>query len=551
MSIKILQGLNNENAGTTVIIELSESISTKLLDRIQSFHPIFMDSYELKDKTLTVHSKLGHLWIEIGKALQKMSSRDWSQDYAEKYILETIIKKQVSSMSTIPLLHSAISQGLEITQLFLSEGISDDSDLNRRYIIGCGKESQQICSFSSSKDTYLGFVIQRDKTMTNNILDRLGISSPKWVELKEKQDIDKYWNDFDKPFVMKPAGLTGGSGVVTKLSTKEAAYKAYDEIVTIINSKERQKYQHKIIMQNQISGEDYRLLVINGKFKIATKRIPAHVNGDGINNIKKLIEIENKDPRRDITNPSHTLKPIVIDDSLIDFLKEQSLDLTYIPKKNETVYVRKVASMSKGGITEDFTDKVSSQIINVVEALASSMHVFGLGVDVYCKDITKPLTKENGAILECNTMPEAYLNTFPVIGKQYNNIGDVFLDELLGKTKTKRVVYVGNTLKNVQSNLKMQFKITEERVGMYSDGKLYINDEIVNEKIDVISAFEALKINASLTTIVHHLSTKELENFGTGFERLDLISIDKEEKELLGTYQGYENIGLIYKTDTF
>ena len=101
------------------------------------------------------------------------------------------------------------------------------------------------------------------------------------------------------------------------------------------------------MIQEQVYGEDYRLLVINGKPQIATKRIPAFVTGDGSKSIKELIEQENSDPRRDIKNPAHILKPIKIDEPLIKYLTQQNLTLDSIPEKGQRVYVRKVASMSQ------------------------------------------------------------------------------------------------------------------------------------------------------------------------------------------------------------
>jgi cyanophycin synthetase len=78
--------------------------------------------------------------------------------------------------------------------------------------------------------------------------------------------------------------------------------------------------------------------------------------------------------------------------------------------------------MSQGGITEDFTDQVGPEIKYIVESIASSIHAFVVGVDILCRDISKPLTKDNGGIIEINTKPEAYLNLYPVIGKQRENV---------------------------------------------------------------------------------------------------------------------------------
>ena len=158
--------------------------------------------------------------------------------------------------------------------------------------------------------------------------------------------------------------------------------------------------------QGDRSGADYRLLVINGQLKVCTKRIPAFITGDGEHNIEELINITNEDPRRDINNPSHILKPIEIDDPLIDLVKQQNLTLQSVPNKDQKIYVRNVASMSRGGITEDYTNKVSPEIKSIVESIASTLHVFAMGADIICNDISKPLTKDNGAILEVNTMPE-------------------------------------------------------------------------------------------------------------------------------------------------
>ena len=98
------------------------------------------------------------------------------------------------------------------------------------------------------------------------------------------------------------------------------------------------------MIQEQVQGENYRLLVIDGKLEIATKRIPAFVIGDEQKNIKQLIEETNNDPRRDTTNPAHTLKPIIIDKPLEECLKEQKLSLKDTPEKNEKIYVRKQES---------------------------------------------------------------------------------------------------------------------------------------------------------------------------------------------------------------
>lgn len=553
MKITVLQGLNLENPGTTIKIELDSPTSTKILEKIKSFHPVFMDEYKIDGKTITIHSKLSHLWIEIGKALNSFSKKDWSEEYTEKYILEEVIKKQILSMSSIPILYEAMQQKLEITQYYVQEGLVSgfgENKYNRYYVLGSGVESNISISIASSKDANIAKQTQEDKWLTNTVIDRLKLPTAKWQLLESKDEIEEVWDKYKKPVVIKPTGLTGGNGVVTNINTIQQAFDAFAVADNMIKAKERSSWQTKIMIQEQAEGKDYRILIIDGKFAIATKRIPANVIGDGAKNIKELINETNKDPRRDKSLPTHILKPIEIDDQLITFLNEQGLDIDYVPKKDQQIFVRKVASMSKGGITEDFTDKVHPQIKLICESLASSIHAYVLGVDVLCKDISQPLTPENGIIIECNTMPEAYLNAFPIIGKQYPHIGKMYLSGLIGKDRTKRVVYVGGSTQDVFTHLKTIVEQTET-IGLYSQNNIYINQELITSNVETRKAVEALKINASLTTIaLHYQNIKEIEEHGLGFEEIDLVVLEKNvDEKVEKTVRGYKNLGLIFKVE--
>ena len=312
-------------------------------------------------------------------------------------------------------------------------------------------------------------------------------------------------------------------------------------------------WQKKIMIQEQLTGEDYRLLVINGKLKIATKRIPAFVTGNGKSTIKELIEETNKDPRRDITNPSHILKPIIIDEPLLNYLKEQNLALDIVPEKDQRIYVRKVASMSRGGITEDFTDIVSPEIKLIVESIATSVHAFSLGADVMCNDLSKPLTKENGGIIEINTMPEAYLNFFPVLGQTRENVAGEYVDELLEFNRTKKIVCIGNYFENISSLLRRKKIIKKnENVGEIYNGKIKINNYEINEDVDMWKGIEGLKINGSLDhIIVQYRDWKDVRNFGLGFNKIDFLFITKKEysldKKFMRKLRKYKHMGLIDK----
>jgi len=559
--IKTLQGINLESDTTIVKIPLEGNnigdIST-ILDKISSFHPLFINEYSISPTLLTITSKLPFLWRESAESINKLSKGDITLKQAHEYIIGIIIGKRIKSMSTISTLYSCMKRRIEVTPTILEDVITDDLKIgydtvyNRYYTLGCGKGSQITGSIASSKDAHIAQKIQKDKWTTNTLIQRLNLPVHRWQIITSKKELEDIWDEFDKPVVIKPTGLTAGKGVSVGIDTLEKAKDAYDYAKEKVQGESRPSWQKKIMIEEQIKGEDYRLLVINGKLEVATKRIPAFIIGNGKNTIEELIEEENKNPKRDTKNPAHILKPIVIDKPLLEFLKDQGLTLQSIPQKDEKINVRKVASMSQGGITQDFTDSVSKDIKILVESIARSIHAFTLGVDVMCLDISKPLTKDNGSILEINTMPEAYLNLFPVLGKQREYVADTYVESLLSENSCKRFVVVGQSKDDLPTLLRRRFVIKKEHnVGEIVDDRYYINGILINSGKEKWQSIQAIKRNSLLDVIIlHYTSWSEVQEYGLGFDYIDTLYITKDQsikKEYMKTIKGYKRKKLINK----
>jgi cyanophycin synthetase len=554
--IKVLQGVNLHSHISTTKIKLNGEIkksdnTIKLVEEIKNLHPVFLESYDFSDNTLTIESKLTFLWRELAQTLIKLSKEEITYKEAYDYSISEVIKDRIATMSIIPLLFAAQNQGHEITPTALiEERVKYSKSFNRLYTIGVGKNSQIINFASSSKDSKIAKEIQRDKWSSNLMMERLGLPIPKWQILDSEEDIEKIWEQYQKPVVIKPTGLTAGSGVSTGLDTIEKAKEAFQIAKRPTEKHVGKKWQQKIMIQEQVHGEDYRLLIIDGKLEVATKRIPAFIVGDGKSTIQELIEETNQDPRRDTSKPTHILKPIKIDDPLLALLKEKNLSLESVPSKDEKITVRKVASMSQGGITEDFTDKVGPEIKYAVESIASSIHAFVVGADVLCKDISKPLTKENGGIIEINTKPEAYLNLYPVMGEQREEVAQTHIKKLLVENSTKKIVVVGQFSKDIPtllkegSLLKQSYLDENDVVGEYKEGSIFINSLKINDGLDKEKAIQSLKVNASLDVVmIHHRDWGDVKETGLGFDNIDMLVVknsltkNKEEMKILKKYK--------------
>lgn len=559
---QVLQGLNLISDTSVIKIKLHKTDDViKYLEMLKGFHPLFLKEYKFDDDTLYIYSQITFLWRELGEVLTKLSKGQIKYEDAKKYTLEEVIKERVLSMVTIPVLHIAHKLGLETTPTILEDKrVTYSKGFNRHYTLGVGKHSEILYSVSTSKDSHIAQTIQKDKWASNLMIQRMGLPIPKWQVIDNISQLEEVWSQYEKPVVIKPVGLVGGKGVVTGIKTQEKAKEAFEFAKEACSKHIGKEWQNKIMIQEQVKGEDYRLLVINGHLEIATKRIPAFLIGDGKSTIQELIEETNKDTRRDITSPTHTLKPIVIDESLLDYIKDQDLKLDSILKKGEKIFVRKVASMSQGGITEDVTDKVGPEIKAIVEALATSIHAFVVGIDILCEDLSKPLTIDNGGIIEINMMPEAYLNVYPVIGEPREYVYEKFVKTLLEGNKTKQIVVIGHSTEDIPTLLRKRslfgsYIKQDAVVGEYKDGEILINGLEINKGLEKWKAIEGLKVNASLDAmIIHHRNLEDVNETGLGFNRIDLLMVESkylQDRNFRKTIRRYKMRGLISKIKKF
>ena len=189
--------------------------------------------------------------------------------------------------------------------------------------------------------------------------------------------------------------------------------------------------------------------------------------------------------------------------------------------------------MSQGGITEDCTDIVGKEIKTIVETLAQSVHAFVLGVDIICQDISKPLTKENGGIIEINTMPESYLNLFPVIGKQREYVSDIYIDRLLAQNNCKQYVLVGQLKDDLPTLLRKKKIINNtDTVGEIIEDRYYIDGILINKGLERWRATEGIKCNGSLDAIILHFRDwNEVREYGLGFDHIHTLFISNEQSK--------------------
>lgn len=284
------------------------------------------------------------------------------------------------------------------------------------------KKSRWLSHQKGFFNSKLGCDLACSKYLTYQILESLKLPIPKYLKINNVKQIDKI--KFSGPWVIKPVDQGKGRDVIIKIKTKDKLKKIARTLF--------KKYRYLIIEQF-IKGKDYRLLILDKKMLGAVRRIPARITGDGIHNIKQLIEISNKKERRaKIKELSPFIKKIKIDLEVKRCLAQKNLKLSSIPNKNQIIQIRKNANFSTGGEAEDVTKSVHPENIKIAYKAVKSLGLKFGGVDIITKDISKPITKNKGKIIEINAVPSIWLHHFPNYGKSRNIAGQI-IDYLLKK----------------------------------------------------------------------------------------------------------------------
>ncbi|WP_026734114.1 ATP-binding protein [Fischerella sp. PCC 9605] len=243
-------------------------------------------------------------------------------------------------------------------------------------------------------------------------LDTLGFPVPKGDIVFSEKEAFAVAREVGYPVAVKPVVGHKGIGVTADVQHEDELESAYLRAVKAIPENER----IRIIVEKSISGKDYRLLCVNGRFVAATERRPASVVGDGYSTIDELIERENRKSAR-LDTPTSPMSKIQRDEAMELYLEEQGLSLDSVIEKGRTIYLRKVANLSAGGMSIDATHTVHSDNIILAQDIAQHFRLVCLGIDVIAESLAKSWKESNFAILEINAAPGILMHLNPAVGE--------------------------------------------------------------------------------------------------------------------------------------
>ncbi|ELP5180141.1 bifunctional glutamate--cysteine ligase GshA/glutathione synthetase GshB [Clostridium perfringens] len=317
-------------------------------------------------------------------------------------------------LSTQILILDAIKRGIEFNIMDRLENFISLSD---------GEKVEYVKQATkTSKDSYITALIMENKLVTKDILRENNIRVPKG---KDYDNIDEAKKDFrlfkDEKIVIKPKSTNFGLGI--SIFPGEYSREDYDKAVEIAFREDS-----SILIEEFMTGKEYRFLVIGEEVVGILHREPANVIGNGESTIEELVFEKNKDPLRGkgYKTPLEKIKLGEIEEM---FLKNQGLSFKYIPKNGEKIYLRENSNISTGGDSIDFTDKIHPSYKEVALKSAKAVKALICGVDMVIDNIEEEAKEKNHGIIELNFNPAIHIHCFPYKGEN-RKAGEKILDLL-------------------------------------------------------------------------------------------------------------------------
>jgi D-alanine-D-alanine ligase-like ATP-grasp enzyme len=263
--------------------------------------------------------------------------------------------------------------------------------------LGSGEQTVRVWLHVTPLDDEATLRRARDKARSQRLLLEAGVPVPGQITFD--------FADFEPArravaaggsWVVKPAeGVSGGQGATT--GVREEADLRRATVRAARNGRSQ-------VLEQQAAGDEYRLLLLDGKPLGALRRFAPTVTGDGRSTVAELVHEENR--RRLAARGNAGLKCVTLDLDALLALEHAGLGPGSVPAAGEEVAVK--GSRSQAGARETETVPLAALSAELVSEAAIGARALGLrlaGIDLVTPDIGRSLAAADGVVLEVNGTP--------------------------------------------------------------------------------------------------------------------------------------------------
>ncbi|MEX0759986.1 MAG: N-acetylglutaminylglutamine synthetase [Tistlia sp.] len=226
-----------------------------------------------------------------------------------------------------------------------------------------------------------------DKAVTSRLLTAAGLKVPTQRRAGTQEENLAFLEEHRR-LVVKPLRGEQGRGVFVDLTTIDEVERAIEEA---------KRYSEQVLLEEYVTGEDLRIIVIDYKVVAAAIRRPAEVTGTGRHTIRELIESQSR--RRAAATGGESRIPIDAETRRCVESVRHSLD--DVLEEGRTLAVRKTANLHTGGTIHDVTDRLHPSLRSAAEEAARALGIPVVGLDFLVPSAEQP----KYAIVEANERP--------------------------------------------------------------------------------------------------------------------------------------------------
>jgi cyanophycin synthetase len=453
--------------------------------------------------------------IRIAEALSGGKDYDIEKDISA---MREIIAADGLGPSTSSIVNAAVARNIPYIRL-------DEGSMVQ---LGYGSAQKRIHATCTDLSGNIAVELASDKNKTKAFLNSSSVPVPEGYVIYEAEELDEVISSIGFPVVIKPNDANQGKGITLNIYSREQAVEAFGKA---------KHHSAEVLVEKYIKGKDYRLLVINYRLVAAALRTPAMVTGDGRSAIRDLVRQVNNDPSRG-DDHERILTKIRIDSSTDELLKLQDMSLDSVPPAGMEIFLRQTANLSTGGTSEDVTDIVHPDIILLAERVARIIGLDICGIDFICEDISEPLKKGKGAVLEVNAAPGFRMHTNPYKGKP-RNAGEAVVNMLFPGHNDGRIPIVAITGTNGKTTTTRLIAHIASKAGFNvgyttTDG-IYIAGDLIEEGdcTGPVSAEKVLR-DRSVNFAVLECARGGMLRSGLAFDRCDTGIVTNVAEDHLG-----------------
>ncbi|MBW8362034.1 MAG: cyanophycin synthetase [Kaistella sp.] len=394
-------------------------------------------------------------------------------------------------------------------------------------ILGQGKNQQRISAAMSPETSCIGVNIACNKSDTKEFLESNYIPVPGGTHTNNSTELSSIAETLGFPLVTKPLKGNHGRNITCNISNLEALMQGFLHA---------QEISEEVIIEKEIPGNDYRLLVVGHKMVAASRRSPASVIGDGSSSVVALVNRENENEYRGESH-ENKLTRIHLDASTDAVLEKQGLSRTAVPTLGQRVILKQTANLSTGGTAEDVTDLVHPYNKRLAEKAAQIIGLDICGIDVISPDISVPLSKNGGAVIEVNAAPGLRMHQYPSSGKS-REVGEPIVD-LMFNNENGRIPIVAITGTNGKTTTTRLMAHAADAagysVGFSSTDGIYIGgDKIYGGDCSGPQSARTILQNPTVDFAVLESARGGIIRSGLGFDQCDIAIVTNVAADHLG-----------------